>query len=110
MNATSPAARRITELDHSTSCDQHRYRYSRIVRLGRHRVRARIQRDFYSTQSCAVAEVLADNMTWTLLATDDPNNWIDDTTPPGQGPIHCATELGPLADTLINRAAAILLD
>lgn len=107
---TTSTGWRITELDHSASCDDHRYSYSCIVRLGGHRVRARIQRDFYRAQSCAVAEVLADDMTWTCLATDDPINWIDATTPPGQGPIHCATELGHLADILINRAAAILLD
>lgn len=110
MNNATPAARRVTELDEGASCERHRYSYSRIVRMGGHRVRARIERDFYAFQSCAVAEVLADNMTWTHLATDDPANWIDATTPPGQGPIHCATELGHLADTLINRAATILLD
>ena len=109
-NTTNATGRRVTELDHSASCDPHRYSYSRIVRIGEHRVRARIQRDYYRAQSCAVAEVLADDMTWTCLAADDPVNWIDATTPPGQGSIHCATELGHLADTRINRAAAILLD
>ncbi|WP_162830311.1 hypothetical protein [Amycolatopsis palatopharyngis] len=43
----------------------------------------RIQRDFYRAQSCAVAEVLADDMTWTHLAADEPINWIDATTLPG---------------------------
>ncbi len=107
---TTPAAPRVTELDEGASCDKHRYSYTRIVRIGGHRVRAHIQRDFYDFQSYAVAEVLADNMTWTHLATNDPVNWIYNTPSPTQGPIHCATELGHLADILINRAAAILLD
>ncbi|MFE0025475.1 hypothetical protein [Amycolatopsis sp. NPDC059021] len=110
MNATTPTPPRVVDLDESATCDQHRYTYTRVVRIGDHRVRVHVRRDNYLMQSHAVAEVLAATMTWTHLAAADAVTWFDATALPGREPVHCATELGPIADTLIQRAAAILLD
>jgi hypothetical protein len=46
-------------------------------------------------------------MTWTHLADEAPNNWVHDTPSPSPM-VHAATELGPLADRLVHRAAEIL--
>ncbi len=112
MNDPAAAAprERIVELDESATCNQHRYTYTRIARIGGYRIRARVERDFYPFQSGAVAEVLATDRTWTHLATYDPEEWIDATTMPNRGGVHCATELGEIAEVLLNRAASILLD
>jgi hypothetical protein len=97
----------ITDLDESAGITRGRYHYTRVVSIAGRTVRARIQRDFYPQQSCAVAEVLAEDMTWTHLADDPPSNWIDNTPPPSPM-IHAATELGPVAARLIGRATEIL--
>jgi hypothetical protein len=98
----------ITALDDSGGVTQHRYHYTRTVRIAGHTVRARVVRDFYPQQSCAVAEVLADTMTtWTHLADDDPCNWFA-TTPSPRPTLHTAAELGAIAEQLLHRAAEIL--
>ncbi|MFE5565042.1 hypothetical protein ACFQ68_08625 [Amycolatopsis japonica] len=95
-------------LDDSTSWDLHGYSLTRVVRNGPYRVRVQVYRDSYVFQSYAVAEVLADNMTWTPLASEDPMTWFDSTARPS-GPVHVDTELGDIAENLVHRAAHILL-
>ncbi|GAA4898162.1 hypothetical protein [Streptomonospora salina] len=95
-------------LDETTGYDRTQsYSYTRVADLGGRRVRARIHRDYYPVQSHAVAEVLSDARTWTHLAQADPSGWHADTPDPPSG-VDARRELAPLADRLIDRAAAIL--
>jgi hypothetical protein len=98
----------ITERDETAEVTQHDYRYTRVVETAGRVVRVRVRRDNYPHQSFAVAEVLADDMTWTHLAAEAPNNWVH-TTPRPTPMIHAATQLGEIAEHLVNRAAEILV-
>jgi hypothetical protein len=82
-------------------------RITRIYHCGQHTVRVRIARDFYQTQSHALAEVLTQELTWTMLCEQPPQQFFDQT--PLHGP-NAATEtfLLTLADDLARRAARIL--
>ncbi|WP_051400200.1 hypothetical protein [Haloechinothrix halophila] len=95
------------ELDECADADRHRYSYDRIVKIGERRVRIRVRRDFYPQQSVAVAEVLADSMTWTHLATEPTAAWFYETALPGTA-VDARAELGSITDLLIGRATAIL--
>jgi hypothetical protein len=97
----------MTERDEAAGATSNRYHYTRVVELSGRTVRARVERDYYLNQSCAVAEVLNDQMTWTNLAADAPANWWHDTPTPNPT-VHATTVLGPLAGTLLRRAAEIL--
>lgn len=97
----------ITARDHASGVDRHRYHHTRVVETCGCIVRVRVVRDSYSQQSCAVAEVLADNLTWTHLADDAASNWWHNTPPPSLA-VHAETELGDIADRLVRRAAEIL--
>lgn len=72
------------------------------------RVRAMVRRDTYQRQSVAAAHVLADDMTWTHLATAWPDTWFNDTPPPSEDHVDPVLTLGPVAMNLLDRAAAIL--
>lgn len=97
----------ITERDETAGATKDRYHYTRVVETAGHVVRVRIVRDYYAHQSLAVAEALADNLTWTRLAEDAPGNWWTTTPTPSVG-THAAAALGPIAQRLIHRAADIL--
>ncbi|WNV90201.1 hypothetical protein [Umezawaea sp. Da 62-37] len=97
----------MTERDEAAGATSNRYHYTRVVEVAARTVRARVERDNYVNQSCAVAEVLNDQMTWTSLAADAPANWWHDTPKPSLT-VHATTVLGPLTDTLLRRAAEIL--
>lgn len=81
---------------------------TRIYHVGQHTVRVRIARDFYPTQSHALAEVLTPQLTWTVLCEQPPQHFFDQTAL--NGPKAATTEelLLNLADELANRAARIL--
>ncbi len=83
-------------------------RITRIYRCGQHTVRVRIARDFYQIQSHALAEVLTQELTWTPLCEQPPEQFFDQS--PLHGPNAAATEafLLTLADDLARRAARIL--
>lgn len=98
------------ELDECADADRHRYSYDRVIKIGERRVRARVRRDFYQQQSAATVEVLADDMTWTHLATEPTATWFHDTASPGTIPVDVRAELGDITDLLIGRATAILTD
>jgi hypothetical protein len=80
------------------------YELARVHRVGRHTVRIRVRRDFYQAQSFAVAEVLNAALTWTPLAGEPPATWHP-WTPARSAAI---APLAPIADTLLDRARAIL--
>ncbi|MEV0704880.1 hypothetical protein AB0I53_44155 [Saccharopolyspora sp. NPDC050389] len=84
------------------------YEYQRIARIADRTVRVRIHRYLDTSQSYAVAEVLADNVTWTHLTNDAPENWLTDTRHPRTSRISPTDELGRAADRLVHRAEAIL--
>lgn len=63
---------------------------------------------FYEEQSYAAVHVLADDMTWTPLATSSPHNWFDDTPSPRDLRVNASTALRPTAQRLLDRAATIL--
>ncbi|WP_245887544.1 hypothetical protein [Umezawaea tangerina] len=52
----------MTERDEAAGASSNRYHYTRVVELAGRTVRARVERDYYVNQSCAVAEVLNDQM------------------------------------------------
>lgn len=83
-------------------------RITRIYLSGQHTVRVRIARDFYQIQSYAQAEVLTQELTWTVLCEQPPQQFFDQS--PLHGPNAAATEafLLTLADDLARRAAQIL--
>lgn len=84
------------------------YHYVRIVEFDGRVVRAMVRRDSYAQQSHAVAQVLNDEMTWTNLAAEDPNDWWPGTPLPYNEAVDAAIVLGPVAERLLNRAATIL--
>lgn len=99
------------DLDDTCTWNKHAYSYARIIRIGDHRVRARVTRNYYEHHSDAVVEVLADDMTWTHLATAPTADWHPRTRPTTDyrnGPIDVITELGETVENLLNRATAIL--
>jgi hypothetical protein len=96
----------FTVRDETAGVTTIRYHYTRVVETAGRIVRARVERDRFDT-SLAVAEVLTDQLTWTQLAKDDPSNWWY-ATPVARHVTDPATVLGPLADRLLHRAAAIL--
>jgi hypothetical protein len=99
------------ELDETADFTTKGYEYARIVKIGSYRVRARARRDSYDFQSHAVVEVLADDMTWTHLASEPTTQWFSGTRPPAdyrRAPIDVVAELGDLVEHLLNRGAAIL--
>lgn len=98
----------IAALDENGGVTKHFYHYTRTARIAGRTVRASIRRDFYLEQSHAVAEILADTMTWTALASDAPCNWFHDTPSP-HPTLYAAAELGVIADRLLDRAADILV-
>ena len=97
----------IIDRDDTAGCNRHRYYYTRVAETGGRVVRAHVTRDSYLEQCTATVAVLADDMTWTHLAAEDPNRWVHDTPHPPPV-IHAATELGPLVEHLLRRAAEIL--
>lgn len=100
---------RYPVLDEAEGHYRQSYDYTRVVKIAERRVRVQVNRDFYAQQSYATAHVLADDMTWTVLATAAPSTWLNDTPPPGRD-VHVdpAVTLGPIATRLLDRAAAIL--
>jgi hypothetical protein len=99
----------MSERDEHGAASAQEYSYSRVVEIAGHIVRARVIRDHYPQQCLAAAEVLADDMTWTRIAENAPNNWVHDTPRPSSTvALHAATELGAVAEELLCRAAAIL--
>ncbi|MDT8913580.1 hypothetical protein [Amycolatopsis sp. PS_44_ISF1] len=99
----------MTERDEAAGATPERYHYTRVVEVGGRTVRARVERGLYLDQSCAVAEVLNGQMTWTSLAADAPANWWYDTPSPAST-VRTGTVLRPLTDRLLQRAAGILAD
>src|SRR5260370_23579210 len=51
------------------------YSLTRVYTIGGDVVRCRIERDYYASQSFAVAEVLAADRTWTVLVTHPASAW-----------------------------------
>ncbi|MGW5789245.1 hypothetical protein ACWEV3_01440 [Saccharopolyspora sp. NPDC003752] len=84
------------------------YEYQRIARIADRTVRVRIHRYLDTSQSYAVAEVRTDNVTWTHLTDDAPENWLTATRHPRTSCISPTDELGHAADRLVHRAEAIL--
>lgn len=81
---------------------------TRTYHVGQHTVRVRIARDFYLTQSHALAEVLTPQLTWTVLCEQPPHHFFDQTALHGPRAADTQTLLLNLADELANRAARIL--
>jgi hypothetical protein len=97
------------ERDEHGAASAQRYTYIRVVEIAGRIVRARVVRDYYPQHCLAAVEVLADDMTWTRIAENAPNNWVHDTPRPSATvAVHAATELGAVAERLLCRAAAIL--
>ena len=81
---------------------------TRIYHVGQHTVRVRIARDFYLTQSHALAEVFTPALTWTVLCEQPPEYFFDQTALHGPKAASTQALLLNLADELANRAAQIL--
>ncbi|UOZ03414.1 hypothetical protein [Amycolatopsis sp. WQ 127309] len=97
----------MTERDSAAGATSTRYHYTRVVAMAGRTVRACVERDYYLGHSCAVVEVLNDQMTWTSLASDAPSNWWYDTPTPTHH-LDASAVLGRLADDLLYRAARIV--
>lgn len=97
----------MIERDEDAGASSNSYHHTRVVEIAGRTVRARVERDFYLDQSLAVAEVLNDRTTWTMLAADAPGNWWHDTPIPSPD-TDAASVLGPLTGRLLRRAAEIL--
>ncbi|WIV60895.1 hypothetical protein [Amycolatopsis nalaikhensis] len=98
----------MTERDETTGTSPHHYHHTRTVEIAGRTVRAHVERDFYINQSRAVAEVLNDQMTWTMLAADAPSDWWHNTPTPGPDIDDPARFLSPVTERLLQRAATIL--
>ncbi len=80
------------------------YELTRVHHADGHILRVRVRRDAYAQQSHAVAEVLTDAKTWTVLATSPQAAWYPGTPYTSR----TAQPLVPIADGLLTRARAIL--
>jgi hypothetical protein len=98
----------MTERDETTGTSPQRYHHTRTVEIAGRTVRAHVERDFYINQSRAVAEVLNDQLTWTMLAADAPSDWWHNTPTPGPDIDDPARFLSPVTERLLQRAATIL--
>ncbi|MGW5054819.1 hypothetical protein [Actinokineospora sp. NPDC004072] len=97
----------MTDLDVESAVNSWHYHYTRVVDLGGRVLRARVRCDRRITDSHALAEVLTDQLTWTSLVTDAPDNWWYSAPVPRLVPD--ATEvLAPIAQRLLDRAARVL--
>jgi transcriptional regulator with XRE-family HTH domain len=118
----------LTVVDRHVGYTNEGYRIDLVARDDTgHKVRVHVLHSITASQSYALAEVLAADLTWTNLATESPSNWHDDmphqdwddgydrairqqSLPPEQhegGPAIVAA-LQKVADALLDRAAAIL--
>lgn len=81
---------------------------TRIYHCGQRTVRVRFARDFYVTQSYALAEVLTPQLTWTTLCEQPRQHFFDQITLHGPEAADGEAFLLALADELAQRAARIL--
>jgi hypothetical protein len=95
-------------LDEVLSRGSHFYGYAVVVDIAGRRVRAKVERDGDEQHSVAAAHILADDMTWTLLAASSAHSWFDHTPSPRDPRLTIATALCPIARRLLDRTAAIL--
>lgn len=94
--------------DEQSSGTRNGYHYARIIEFNGRVVRAFVKRDSYIQQSYAVAEVLNDQMKWTNLTAEAPDDWWPGTPLPYDNDVDAAAVLGSVAERLLNRAATIL--
>jgi hypothetical protein len=80
------------------------YRLTRVHHVDGHTIQIRVYRDFYGSQSHAVAEVLTTDRTWTTVADTPWTQWHGSTPQFAADP----TILIPVADSLLKRARRIL--
>ncbi|MBB5155916.1 hypothetical protein [Saccharopolyspora phatthalungensis] len=100
-----------TIIDETIGGDNNTYLYAQTVRTPSGRtVRAKVKRNSYRHQSSAVAHVLADDMTWTDLAFEPPENWWEKTPSPSNPRLDIVAELAPLVEKLIDQALMIIGD
>lgn len=97
----------ITPRDEAAVATGNGYRYDRIVEIAGRIVRARIERQFYVSYSLAVVDMINDAKSWTRVVEDLACPWWDATPSPSKD-VDAAAVLGPVADQLLRRAAAIL--
>lgn len=97
-----------TVIDESLNATEGYYTLLRIMHLGPHTVRVRVHREVEVEPCFAAAEVLSGDMTWTPLVMHHPDHWFDRTATPFKH-INVQTELGPLADDLMQRVTTILV-
>jgi len=102
MDATELTARLIDDI---TAHASQRYTLYRIYNIYSATVRISVERDRDTQQSLAVVEVLNSDRKWTTLADNPPGNWHHDTD---DVTTDINASLGPIADTLLARARAIL--
>ncbi|ANZ35977.1 hypothetical protein BBK82_07705 [Lentzea guizhouensis] len=99
----------MTERDETTGTSPQHYHHTRTVEIAGRTVRAHVERGHYlTTTSRAVAEVLNDQMTWTMLAAEATSEWWYNTPAPGPDIDDPARFLGPVTERLLQRAATIL--
>ena len=98
---------RSIDHDQDAGATSERYHYTRVAEIDGHTVRARIERGIYNNTSGAVAEIRVDGTNWHTLTAGPINNWWYDTPQPSPD-VDATAVLGPLADTLLRRAAEIL--
>jgi hypothetical protein len=98
----------VNVIDQTAGATHQGYRLDRVYRLGEHTVRVRIERDTYDRQSCAVAEVLNDRLTWTNLVTALPSAWHGATPYRAADVDDIVLAVGSLSDELIARASVVL--
>lgn len=97
----------ITQRDEAAVATGNGYRYDRTVEIAGRIVRARIERQHYHSYSLAVVDMINDEKSWTRIVEDLACQWWD-ATPAPRKDVDAAAVLGPVADQLLRRAAAIL--
>ena len=97
----------ITQRDEAAVATGNGYRYDRVVEIAGRIVRARIERQFYVSYSFAFVDMINDAKSWTRVVEDLACPWWD-ATPSPRTDVDVAAVLGPVADQLLRRAAAIL--
>ncbi|GAA0609748.1 hypothetical protein GCM10010174_28870 [Kutzneria viridogrisea] len=97
----------ITQRDEAAVATGNGYRYDRTVEIAGRIVRARIERQHDHSYSLAVVDMINDAKSWTRIVEDLACPWWNTTPTPGTH-LDAAALLGPVADQLLRRAAAIL--
>lgn len=116
MNDRTETERTETELlEETPGLTRSGYTLTRLVKIGEHKARIRINRDHYQHQSYAVAEVFTPEHTWTLVITSPPSQWHDrmprlTNDPATHDTAHDTVRgaLGSIADDLTNRTVTLL--